>query len=268
MTYQKFLTDVLQVASDIANKHYGKVSSTTKTEDNNQVLTQADIEIGKFLIEEVQKSYPNYNVIDEETGIIDKKSDYTWVIDPIDGTSNFANGIPTYGIMIGLLNKDLPISGGIALPFFSEIAVAEKGEGAFCNDEKLNVTSEENLLKELIAYGIDGHQENPKLTKDEVELLGKIILNIRNLRTSNSVFDVMMVAKGSYGGMLNRTSKIWDNVAQQVVLEEAGAIYTDFWGKPIDYSSPLQKANANFTFCSASQSLHRQLQSIIHQPRT
>jgi myo-inositol-1(or 4)-monophosphatase len=72
-----------------------------------------------------------------------------------------------------------------------------------------------------------------------------------------------MVAQGKYGGILNRTSRIWDNVAPQIIVEEAGGIYTTFDGEPIDYSQPLIKATANFTLCAAAPALHRQLQALL-----
>ena len=261
--YTNFIKNTLQKVSEIANKNFGKVFSTIKAGDNNQVLTETDLEIGKSIIIEIEKAYPNYNIIDEEAGVIDKNSEYTWVVDPIDGTSNFANGVPTYGIMIGLLKDNEPIAGGIALPFFNEIYVAEKGSGAFCNNEKIKVSDENNLLKSLVAYQIDGHQENPDLTRSETKLLSEILLNIRNLRTSNSAFDACMAASGKYGAFLNKTSKIWDNVAQQIIIEEAGGIYTDFYGNKIDYSNSITKAKDNFTYCAGSKILHSQLIDII-----
>lgn len=263
MKYDNFITQSLEEASDIARKSFGKVIGTTKEDDNNQVLTETDLEIGKLLIGKIQTKFPEHNIIDEEAGVIDNKSDFTWVIDPIDGTSNFANGTPLYGIMLGLLKNDVPIAGGLALPNFSEIYVAEKGRGAYCNSKKIHITNESNLKKVLVAYGIDGHQENPKFTRDECALLSEIILNIRNLRTSNSVFDIAMVTKGNYGAFLNRTSKIWDNVAQQIIIEEAGGIYTDFFGNAIDYSKALSRPQDNFTFIASSPALHKELLKII-----
>jgi len=263
MSFSSFIESSLEKVSVIANEQFGKVSSTTKVGDNNQVLTQTDLEIGQTLISLIEKEFPTHNIIDEEAGVIDKKSEYTWVVDPIDGTSNFANGVPTYGIMIGLLQKDKAIAGGIALPAFKQIIVAEQGHGTLLNGSQIHVTKESQLLKTLVSYGIDGHQENPKITKNECRLLGKIILNIRNLRSSNSVFDIIQVAGGNYGAMLNRTSKIWDNVAQQIIIEEAGGKYTDFFGKAMDYRNPLTKATQNYTFCAASPELHQKLQEII-----
>lgn len=265
MKYTEFVNKVLVNASEIANDKYGNVSSTTKPEDNNQVLTETDLAIGKYLVGEVQKEYPEFNIIDEEAGVVDKSSDYTWVIDPIDGTSNFANGLPTYGIMVGLLHGDTPIAGGISLPFFNSIYLGEKGYGAKLNGSEIHVSKEKELLKTLVSYQIDGHQENPDITKEEGRILVDVVLGIRNLRTSNSAFDVCQVAEGKYGAIANKTSKIWDNVAQQVIVEEAGGIYTDYYGDKMNYSNPLSKSKDNFTYLAGSVILHKQLSDIINK---
>ncbi|RJQ37870.1 inositol monophosphatase [Candidatus Microgenomates bacterium] len=266
MQYSQFIQELLENTSKIANLNFGKPTETSiKTNDNNQVLTKTDLEIGEFIINRIKEKFPKHNIIDEEAGVIDNKSEYTWVIDPIDGTSNFAQGVPTYGTIIGLLNKDRPIAGGCSLPFFNEIVVAESGEGTYCNGKRLKVTEEINLSSSLIAYAIDSHRENPETTRGECSLLAVIILGIRNLRVSGSVFDSIMVAKGKYGAYLNRTSKIWDNVGQQVIIEEAGGIYTDFLGNKINYSNPLTKATQNFTFCAGSPDIHRQLMNIVNK---
>src|SRR4030042_3298830 len=265
MDYLKFISSTLEEASKIANKYYGKVTSTVKPEDSNQVLTEADLAIGKFIVSRVREKYPKHNVIDEEAGVIDNNSEYTWVIDPIDGTSNFAKGVPLFGIILGLLYKDQPFAGGVALPFFSEIYLAEKGRGAFCNGETIQVSREDKLINCLVGYGIDGHQENPELTRKEAKLLGEIVLNIRNLRSSGSVFDGMMVAKGKFGAYHHRNTNIWDVVGLQIIIEEAGGVFTDFYGDPIDYSNYLKRFNDHYPFCTAPPILHKQLQKTIHR---
>lgn len=265
MQYKDFTTNVLKEASKIALGYYGKVSASIKPEDPNQVLTKADIEIGKYLISRIEKQFPDHNIIDEEAGVIDKDSSFTWVTDPVDGTSNFAAGAPLYGVMIGLLKDDKPIAGGIALPAFSEIYYAEKGQGAFCNNKKVTVSKEASLKSVLVVYGIDSNHENPDITRQEAKLFGEIALACRNIRISNSCFDTMMVARGSYGGWLNKSSKIWDNVPQHTIIEEAGGVYTDFYGKPMDYLNSLKRSKENFTQCIASPALHKQLQEIVHK---
>jgi myo-inositol-1(or 4)-monophosphatase len=266
MSYQDFITSVLKDASKIANEKFGKVTGVTKEGDNNQVLTEADLAIGKLIIERIQKEYPDYNVIDEEAGVIDKGSEFTWVVDPIDGTSNFASGVPTYGVMMGLLHKAEPIAGGFIIPPTNEIYLAEKGHGTFLNGIRVFVTKEEKLSNCLVAYGVDGHIDRPDDTKSQMKTLGEIILHIRNLRSSGSEpIDVGWVASGKYGARLNQCGKIWDVVAPQIIVEEAGGIFTDFLGAPLDYSNPLSKVGQTFGCCAASPVLHKQLQEIIHQ---
>ncbi len=265
MSFFTFIQRVLLSSSKIANQHFGKVSSeSVKTGDNNQVLTQADLDIGQHLIKEIQSEFPDFNIIDEEAGVIDNGSLYTWVIDPIDGTSNFAAGLPTYGVMLGLLKEEKPIAGGIVLPYFQQLYIAEHGSGAFCNDKRVHVSSEQKLLSSLVAYGIDGYQENPTRTETEMQLVTKVVLNIRNLRTTNSAYDMVHVVDGRYGAFLNQTTKIWDNIAFHCLVEEAGGVITDFWGKSMDFSNPLTKIEQNFTVCAGAKELHTQLQAIIH----
>jgi myo-inositol-1(or 4)-monophosphatase len=263
MNYSTFLHDQLTQAAETAATYFGKVSGTVKAGDTNQVLTEADLAIGKQIVAAVQHTYPEHNVIDEEAGVIDRGSRYTWVIDPIEATSNFAAGLPQYGIMIGLLEDAAPIAGGIIAPVFNKLYLAEKGKGATCNGQLIHVTSETKLINTLVSYGIDGHQEAPERTREECCVLADIVLAVRNLRNSGcEALDPMYVAEGRYGGRINLTSKIWDNVAPHIIATEAGALWTAADGSDIDYSHPLTKAEQNFSFCVASPILHQQLIAI------
>ncbi|MCA9369229.1 inositol monophosphatase [Candidatus Woesebacteria bacterium] len=261
----QFLQRVLLHSAKIANRNYGKVSMTAKGSDNNQVLTETDRVIGTYIVENIQKVFPSHNIIDEEAGVIDTNSDLTWVVDPVDGTSNFGVGLPTYGVMVGLLEGDTAIAGGIMLPAFNELFLAEKGRGATRNGTPIRVTDEQSSLSTLVAYCLDGHQEAPEKTIAEAELIGRIILSIRNLRTTNSAYDMAHVADGKYGAYLNQTTKIWDIVAFQPIIEEAGGVVTDFWGESLDYSNPLTRFEENMTICVGAPAIHEQLQKIIHE---
>lgn len=264
MDYSLFITELLTNGAKIAAEYYGRASIKEKLGDNNQVLTEADLAIGESIVSAIRKKYPQHNIIDEEAGVINNKSAVTWVVDPIDGTSNFAQGLPTYGVMVGVMVDGSPIAGGIALPAFNELYVAQKGSGAFCNGVRLQVSGEQDLSKVLVAYGIDGHREEPTKTTSEMDILERIVVSIRNLRTTNSAYDMAHAVSGRYGAYLNQTTKVWDNVALQPLIEEAGGIVTDFWGKPLDYSHALTNPSANMTICVAAPTLHKQLQMLIH----
>lgn len=266
-----FIEKSLGEASQIALSHFGRVSWEAKGSDNNQIRTVADTNIGSLLIRRVEERYPKHNIIDEEQGVKDRKSEYTWVFDPIDGTSNFANKSPNYGIMMGLLKGSEAVAGGIALPAFSEIYTAEKGKGTVLKSSEypdgiyVTATQETKLSNVLFAIGVDGHPENTKRTEKEFGLLAQIALNVRNLRDTNSVTDVAYVLRGTYGGSVNTTSKIWDNVAQQPLVEGANAVYTDVFGNKMDYSDPISKVDKNYTWCIAPAELHKQLQAIVRK---
>lgn len=262
--YTDFLTAVLADASTIATANFGKTGALkTKDGDANQVLTQTDLEIGELIVARVREAYPEHNVIDEEAGVIDNGSAYTWVIDPIDGTSNFASALPFYGIMIGLLRDGQPIAGGISLPEFNETYTAEAGKGAFCNGQPVHATESTELINNLVVYNIDGNHAHPEATRDEVKVMGEILVNIRNMRNTGSAYDLGMLATGRVGACLTKTAKIWDAVAPHIIAQEAGILVTTFDGAPIDYSNPVAKAGSTFTWCMAPEPLHRQLQAII-----
>jgi myo-inositol-1(or 4)-monophosphatase len=267
MNHGPFIQQCLVEASKIAVKNFGLVKGKTKPGDPNQVLTESDLAIGALIIEKIKKDYPTYNIIDEEAGVIDNKGQFTWVIDPIDGTSNYAVGVPSYGIMIGLLDGNVPVAGGFALPFTNEITIAERNQGTFCNGKSIVVTKETELKNCLIAYHIDAHPEEPARTEKEVALLGHIILNIRNLRTSGcEPLDGFYVAIGRYGALLNKSMRIWDMVAPHIIIQEAGGTVTDFWGEQINYADAITKApTEHYTMCAAPAVLHKQLQEIIQK---
>lgn len=264
MKYENFIKSLLRSASKIALQKFGKVKGVIKAADPTQILTEADLAISRLVVGKIRKFYSNHNIIDEETGVINNHAEYTWVIDPLDGTSNFAVGIPFYGIMIGLLYKNQPIVGGVSLPFSDEIFYAERGRGAYSNGQQLKVTKKTQLLNSLMACQIGGVSNNYRLTKADNKILGQVILCAGHVRTTGSVYDFMLLAQGRFGGVIGNISKIWDNVAQQVIVEEAGGVYTDLYGKKMDYSNPLKKVKENYTVCAASPALHKILQQIIH----
>ena len=264
--YRQFLEKILQQAGDMAMGYFGNVTGSVKPEDPNQVLTEADITVGKFLVRAVEEAYPDHNIIDEEAGVVDKHSRFTWVIDPIDGTANFAAGTPDFGIMVGLLDGATPIAGGIFAPALGKLYLATEGEGATCNGVPMSASNETLLINTLVSFGIDSHADDPERTLREAKVFADIVQAVRNIRNSGSeAIDHPRVAGGNYGGRVNMASKIWDNVAPQIIAEEAGVLWTTNTGEPMDYTDPLTRAGQNFTVCVAPPALHAQLVEIVRR---
>jgi myo-inositol-1(or 4)-monophosphatase len=259
---KEFILDLLRRASAVSQGAFGRVTGTSKPHDRAQVVTQTDVEIAGVVARAIDATYPDHNRIDEELGVMDRGSKYTWVIDPIDGTSNFAVGIPMYGIMIALLHEDRPVAGGIALPAFDAFYWATKGGGAWCGERRLRL-GECILADALVAYGIDGYADDVERTRDECLDLGDIASAVRNVRSSNSVYDAVMLAEGKYMAWMVRTSRIWDNVAPHLLIEEAGGRFTRFDGSPVVYNDAISRFSENFTICAAPPRVHEELQTII-----
>lgn len=264
MDYLTFLETELKKAAEIAERYFDKAKTSVKPD--RSILTEADLAIGKQLVAAVREAWPDHNIIDEEAGVIDRGSRYTWVIDPIEATSNFAAGLPQYGIMVGLLEGATPVAGGIIAPAYNKLYLAEKGKGATCNGKPIHVNAEAGLDEFLVSFSTVARPENVEAAYRDHRLMAEVALASRGTRDNNcEAVDTMYVAEGRYGGRVNLVSKIWDNIAPQIICEEAGAIWTAVDGSPNDYSNPLTRVEQNYTFCVAGPVAHRQLQTIIRK---
>jgi myo-inositol-1(or 4)-monophosphatase len=180
------------------------------------------------------------------------------VIDPLDGTSNFAAGIPWFGVIICLLKNSVPVLSGCYLPVQNLLYLAEKEKGATCNNMRIMVSEETKLKNALVAYSLDYSEEKRK-TEQETRLIGRLVNNIRNLRSTNSVVDFCYTADGKLGGCMNQTTKIWDIAGPVLLIEEAGGKATDINGNPFDFNLTDENYKRNFTIVASNEVLHRQL---------
>ena len=170
-------------------------------------VTNADFKVEKIIINELSKSKKKYLLITEESGIIDNENkNGCWIIDPIDGTTNFLHGIPHFAISIALKNKNEIISGLIYDPIKNEMFYAEKDNGAFLNNQRIRVSSKKNLNECLFASG------------GRLEINSK--LNIR--KSGSAALDLAYVASGRYDGYFQKDLNIWDIAAGLILVNEAG----------------------------------------------
>lgn len=262
MTYLSFLESLLEDAGKLAMTFPQGIPSRIKGTDANQVVTSADVIIGSQLRHRICRNFPHDSVIDEESGAVTGTSPVTWIIDPIDGTSNFAAGSPLFGVMVGVLEHGKPVAGGVALPAFSEIYVAEAAQGAYRNADRLSIQPDVDVSQQLVAYGMDIHPDEISL---DCELLASIASRCRGIRMSNSIFDCMMVAKGAYGAFLHRRNSIWDCVAAQVIIEEAGGIFSTMDGRTHNFEDPLTKTTNVFSILAGAPSCHEVMTAVTRE---
>jgi len=201
-------------------------------------------------------------VITEERGFMDRGSAYTWVVDPLDGTSNFAAGLPWFGVIIALMKERLPILGGMFLPVEKLLYLTERGKGSSRNGEAIQVTLSSRLENQLVAYSFDFH-EDPAHTQSEMEIMARLSRRVRNIRSTNSLVDFCYVADGRLGAALNQCTKIWDIAVPWLMITEAGGRVSDIHGKEIRFRPKQRDIGQNYTIMASGKSLHPQILELV-----
>jgi len=200
-------------ASKIIIRDFGEIENLqVKKKGPKDFVTKTDKRVEKILIEELEKSKKNYSFITEESGIIKKSdSDNFWIIDPIDGTTNFLHGIPHFAISLALKNKDGISSGLIFDPIKSEMFYAEKNGGSFFNNRRIRVSKKIELEDCLFATNHEGAIHSK--------------LNLRY--TGCASLDLAYVASGRFDGYFHNKINIWDVAAGALIISEAGGKVND-----------------------------------------
>ena len=176
-------------------------------------VTNADIKAEKIIIEELIKSKRNYSIISEESkNEFENNNDKVWIIDPIDGTTNFLHGVPHFSISIALKSKNEIVSGLVYDPIKDEMYYAEKNNGAYLNNQRIRVSNKKNLDSCLFAIGGSSIEEI------------KFKNNITIRRSGSAALDMAYVAAGKFDGCFQKNIKIWDIAAGLILVKEAGGI--------------------------------------------
>ena len=256
------LISALRKGGKILLDYFDKPLTVLQKESMSSVVTEADLKSDQAIVSFIAEKYPQHNIISEEGGFRNKQSHYTWVIDPLDGTSNFAANIPWFGVLITLFEDNIPVLGGAYLPYYDMLYFARKGKGAFRNNKPLNTTSFRELKDSLIAFSVDYTEDDAFLAKG-IDLLKYIIKNSRNIRSTNSLIDFIYVAEGKFGGCINMFTKIWDISGLGLIKSESGGRMVDLSGNEIKYCISSDIIKKNFPVIAGSKKIVRSLLKAI-----
>lgn len=221
-------------AGKIISKYSGKISSKKiKNEDSSDFATEADLEAEKVILKIIQDNFPEHSFISEEAGERNKDSNYTWVIDPLDGTAPFSAGLPTFSVSIGLLEKNRPLLGVVYQILTQDLYYALQSEGAFLNGERIKVGGVNDLEKAFFGFDF-GHRarRSQKIEKYVLPLINKIRYPISY---GSDALILALVGRGVLDGFVNEDNT-WDSVAGAMIIVEAGGKVTDLKGKEIDWT--------------------------------
>jgi myo-inositol-1(or 4)-monophosphatase len=225
------------------------------TKGPGDFVSAADKKSEKIIIDELLKAYPNYSILSEEAGEINSENkDNRWIIDPIDGTLNFLNGIPQFAISIGYEEKGEIISGIIFDPIKNEMFFAEKGAGAFLNNSRIRVSNKKKIKDSLLVTG--GPKQASKIKDKIFSEYINVSKNVSDVRKFGSAaLDMAYVACGRFDGYWQRELNYWDIAAGIVILKEAGG-FIDFFEE--DTKLPLKK-----NVLASNSNIHDELKELI-----
>jgi myo-inositol-1(or 4)-monophosphatase len=262
----EFAKDILLTAlkkgGDILMDHLGRTSEVKVKESISSVVTEADLASERAILEILQGGSETCNIISEECGYLDHGSGFTWVVDPLDGTSNFAAGLPWFGVIIALFEKEVPVLGGMYLPVEKQLYLSEEGCGATRNGEPIKPTQSRDLSQHLLSYSFD-FSDVPGKTEAEMEILRRLSRKARNVRSTNSLVDFCYVADGKLGAALNQTTRIWDIAVPWLLIREGGGTVSDIKGKEINFNLSPKAIDHNYTILASGSGLHATILNTI-----
>jgi len=219
-----------RAGGDILKKYYGYSLETTQKSNTSDFRTKADLESEEAILLILEAEFPVYNIYSEEKGEIDKNSEFTFIIDPLDGTNNFVLGIPNFSISIGLLKHDEIIAGVIYSPIIDNVYYAEKALGAYFDGKKLEVNKESDIKRATISHNCSYETYHSETVKVIQSLYSKDAKRV--MFNWSPTFDFCMLASGRIEGIINNNSELYDFAAGKLIAREAGALISDFNGNP------------------------------------
>lgn len=224
------LLTAIKEAGVLIQKHFNGPFSISHKEGVNNLVTEVDQASERLIIDIIKKAYPDHGIIGEEYGERDVQARYKWIIDPIDGTVNYAHGIPLCCISIGVMDGNNLILGAVYNPMMNELFFAEKGKGAFLNNLPIKVSQKQDFDKAFLVTGFPYHFPEGKNPFSIFERLVTEGLPVRRL--GSAALDLCWVACGRFDGFWEYNLNPWDIAAGYLIVEEAGGMVTDFKNNP------------------------------------
>ena len=259
------MDELQQVAIDAALKA-GKIlkdnvdkrfSIDYKSEKN--IVTAIDKTAEKAIFEVIKEKFPNHSILSEEEGEESRDSNFKWVIDPLDGTTNYAHGFRMFCVSIGIEKNGEVIFGVVYDPIANEMFTAGKNKGAFLNNEKISVSSIDSLVDSLLATGFPYDiKKNPK---NNINHFSNFCFNAQAVRRAGSAaLDLCYVACGRFDGFWETGLNPWDVAAAGLIVREAGGMISDFTGK--DFSIYKRETLAS------NGKIHKEMMKILSMNNT
>ncbi len=253
LDYLLFMQNLSQEAGKIALHYFDHGKFSLEYKGDQSPVTQADTEIEQMLRSKIQENFPNHSILGEEYGYMgDHDADYCWVVDPIDGTKNFAAGIPCFATLIALCHKGIPVLGCISAPALHKIWTGGKEQIARCNGKPISSSK-----KTIIAESWFSYTAPSMFSKEQMEKIQMISTQAAVSIYGNDAIAFGLTAEGRLDLVIENQLKPWDFCTIAPVIEAAGGCVVNAQGEP------LQMDSDGFVIAAGSKELALSAQAII-----
>lgn len=250
------LVNALQETIFESYKSALKLDKNIRDKVLNDIVTDVDLYMETKIIEKIREIFPEHSIYSEEKGEIIGNSEYTWYIDPIDGTINFAAGIPIFSTSVALKKNDETIFGIVIDYNQNNVYYAFKGKGAYCNEEKIEVSDNDKLKDSILSFCLTSHYSNEHI-KDVLNVEEKLAPKVRGLRLIvSAAIELCWCASGKIDGVINVKPSIGlSSAAGKLFVEEAGGKITNLKG---------EKRNKIDTLLVTNGKIHDELVKVLN----
>lgn len=227
--FTDFINNTITNSGNILRSGFGSKFQIDNKIGKNNLVTEYDYKSEQYIVDEIKKAYPTHNIISEEEGSVNNNSEYDWIIDPLDGTVNYANNIPIFSVSIALSKNGQLIAGAVYQPILDELFSAELGNGAKLNGESIIVSNKSDMNTSLLVTGFPYDINNdPKNAIKSFTNIVKRGIPIRRL--GSAALDLAYVACGRFEGFWEVNLNSWDVAAGILIVNEAGGKCTNYNG--------------------------------------
>jgi myo-inositol-1(or 4)-monophosphatase len=218
-----------QEAGAFLLENYGRIGSIEHKGDRN-LVTNVDKQAQSIIVDRIRAAFPGHGILAEEDGLAQTDKEYTWVVDPLDGTHNYVRNIPLFGVSIGIAHLGVYVAGVIFMPCAGELYVAESGAGAFKNEARIRVSGIGELKEASLSFD-SGIRYHPRQL---LPLLGEVADKSFNVRMfGSSARNLSYVAEGVLDAAIEFEDQPWDSAAGVCLVQEAGGVVKAFDGSPM-----------------------------------
>lgn len=251
---KQILYQATEAAAAIIKEYSTKSFSISNKEGINNLVTEVDHKSEEVIFDIIKKNFPDHNILSEESGEFIQDSNYKWIIDPIDGTVNYANHIPICCVSIAIEIKGEMQMGAVYNPFINEFFFAEKGKGATLNDNEIHVSTTTSVKHSCLATGFPYTYLD--MENGPLEVFSKFIRKgVPMRRLGSAALDLCWVAAGRFDGFYEHKLNAWDSAAAYLIVEEAGGKVTDMKG---NFYNPYQPG-----IIATNGIIHQQLLDVV-----